>query len=263
MGTRRAGIEKYSDRETGMVMTVSTFLILLAFFILLCSVSITDLKKKQIVAKSLSGSFGGSSGESPKLKTKNQEQKAISPRESGNEDLNDLLSGMDDSATGNINLKTGKSIQILVIGESDLFQPGRHTLKPGSAPLMKKLGDHIKTGKYRLEIAGHTDNRDAEEKGYRSNHELSSLMALQIQKYLIEESGVEPERILAYGSGSERPDASNDTNESRQKNRRIEIIVKGKSAEGFNRMHIEPPRGVFSFKGFNFRIYSNETKNEK
>ncbi|MDQ1331348.1 MAG: chemotaxis protein MotB [Thermodesulfobacteriota bacterium] len=263
MGARKTGIEKYSDRETGMVLTVSTFLILLAFFILLCSLSITDLKKKQAVSKSLSGSFGGFTGGSPGLNTKNQAQEDINQGASGSGNLDDLLSGMDDSAAGSINLKTGKSMQILVIGESALFQPYRHKLKPGSIPLLKKLGDHIRTGKYRLEIAGHTDNRDAEEKGYRSNHELSSLMALQIQKYLIEESGVEPERIMAYGCGSERPDSSDDTEESREKNRRIEIIVKSKSPDGFKWMHIEPPRGNFSYKGFNFRIYSNEKKSEK
>lgn len=251
MGARKTESGNNSDKETGTVLTVSLFLILLTFFILLSSVSITDMKKKQAVSESLSGSFRGFPGGSPVIKT------------ADNEDFSGFLSGTGDPGGGNINLKTGKNMQTLVIGESALFHPDSHLLKSGSAPLLKKLGGYIKTGKHRIEIAGHTDNRDPEEKGYRSNHELSSLMAIQIQKYLIEESGADPERLMAYGCGSGYPEASNDTRESREKNRRIEIILKGMPSAGLKRVHIEPPGGIFSYRGFNFRIYSDEKKNEK
>jgi chemotaxis protein MotB len=250
MGAGTTENEKNPDREN-MILVVSTFLILLAFFIMLSSVAITDLKKQEAALKSLSASFGGGARD----RAKNPDKENKYPGESEKGDFTGLLSGSGEPVTGNINFKTGKDIQMLVIGESDLYMPDSHFIKPSSLPLLKKLGDYIGSGRFKLEIAGHTDGRDPEEKGYRSNHELSTLMALQIQRYLIEESGVDPERITAYGSGSGRPETSNETFESRIKNRRIEIIIKGKEAAGLRRMYVEPHRGTFSYRGFNFRIF--------
>jgi len=69
----------------------------------------------------------------------------------------------------------------------------------------------------RIEISGHTDNVG----NRRANKVLSEKRAKACRDYLVSK-GIDSGRIDAAGFGDERPIASNDTEEGRQKNRRIE-----------------------------------------
>jgi len=255
MGKRKKNNEEYPGKDVAMVINISLFLIILTFFILLNSIAIQEDKKMRNAVGSISGSFGSVKGGSSPTKTVSS-TKPSSLQAAGQEaNLEKLVTGMDREVNEHTDLKTGKGEEILTIGEKALFHQNRHTLKPGSIVLLKKLGDFINQGKYPVEIIGHTDNLDAEEKGYKSNRELSSLMAVQIQKFFIEECRVRPERIMACGYGSERPVFSNDTPESMEKNRRIEIIFKDESPVHAVKIYSESPAGIFTYKRFNFKVY--------
>ncbi|AFH49306.1 Peptidoglycan-associated outer membrane protein [Ignavibacterium album JCM 16511] len=69
-----------------------------------------------------------------------------------------------------------------------------------------------------VEISGHTDITGM----YKKNLELSQKRADAVRDWLIR-NGIDPLRIIAKGYGPDRPIASNDTPEGRQKNRRIEF----------------------------------------
>jgi len=69
-------------------------------------------------------------------------------------------------------------------------------------------------------IEGHTDNLGSA----AYNKKLSQQRAEAVKKYLVER-GIDANRIKAQGFGEERPIASNDTEEGRQKNRRVEAAV--------------------------------------
>ena len=148
-----------------------------------------------------------------------------------------------------------KDQAILTIGENALFFPDTHHLKPNAGELLRKLGNFIKKGKYPVEIIGHTDNRAAEEKGYQSNWELSSLMAVTVQKYFVEISKVVAERLSAYGYAGQRAISANDTIESRKINRRIEMILHFGVPVYIKKLYSQPPEGIFTYKRFNFKIY--------
>ena len=255
MGKRKKNNEEGPVKDFGMVISVSLFLILLTFFILLNSIAVQDDKKMRNVIKSLAGSFGSLKGGLSTMKTGSSIMPASPPVAAQESNLEKLITGMGGEINEQTDLKTEKSVEILTIGEKALFHQNRHTLKPGSIALLKKLGDFINQGDYPVEIVGHTDNLDAEKKGYRSNWELSSLMAVQIQKYFIEERKVQPNRITACGYGSERPVVSNDTPESMEKNRRVEIIFKGKSPVHAAKIYSESPSGIFTYKRFDFKVY--------
>jgi outer membrane protein OmpA-like peptidoglycan-associated protein len=72
----------------------------------------------------------------------------------------------------------------------------------------------------RIKIMGHTDSvgKDA------ANQKLSEGRANAVRDDLIER-GVAPERIEAIGYGESRPIDTNDTEEGRQNNRRVEIEI--------------------------------------
>ena len=70
-----------------------------------------------------------------------------------------------------------------------------------------------------IEIRGHTDNIGEEAK----NQILSEQRAKAVLDYLVSQ-GIEAKRLSYHGFGSTQPIASNDTNEGRTKNRRVEFL---------------------------------------
>ena len=69
-------------------------------------------------------------------------------------------------------------------------------------------------------IVGHTDNIGKDS----YNSELSLKRAKEVKKYLLEE-GIYSERLEIEGRGAAEPLRSNDTEENRAFNRRIEVFI--------------------------------------
>ncbi len=76
-----------------------------------------------------------------------------------------------------------------------------------------------------IEVQGHTDKRPTS--SYEYNMRLSQKRAEAVKRILVKKFGISPDRIVARGYGFTKPIASNDTEEGRAKNRRIEIVVIG------------------------------------
>jgi outer membrane protein OmpA-like peptidoglycan-associated protein len=77
-----------------------------------------------------------------------------------------------------------------------------------------------------VSISGHTDNTGSE----HHNVSLSLRRAEQVAQYLIEK-GVMYEKVIFEGLGSTRPIAGNETEEGRNKNRRVEILIRNPKQE--------------------------------
>jgi outer membrane protein OmpA-like peptidoglycan-associated protein len=71
-----------------------------------------------------------------------------------------------------------------------------------------------------IEISGHTSSEGNPER----NLALSLARAEAVKLYLLKR-GIEPDRVLAVGHGSEVPLADNTTEDGRRKNRRIEFRI--------------------------------------
>ena len=88
---------------------------------------------------------------------------------------------------------------------------------------LNKLGEALSSPQYtskRLQIEGHTDNVGSE----KYNQVLSAKRAESVKQYLVQHFPIAPERLVTMGYGKTRPIAVNDTEEGRQKNRRIEVM---------------------------------------
>lgn len=101
-------------------------------------------------------------------------------------------------------------------GSAELKEEARNILTPVVESLMK-MGNAVT-------VEGHTDSARILGKKFRSNRELSLFRAFSVIDFLIK-NGFPPEKLSAYGYGEFRPVASNETEEGKGKNRRIEIIV--------------------------------------
>jgi chemotaxis protein MotB len=241
--------------NVGLLMTVCLFLILLTFFVLLNSIAVIDEEKKIMAIGSLLGAFGSLRGGLSPLRTGESILPVSPPMTETKLDLEALLLLMDKRMVGQIKIESGKDREIITINEKVLFDKDKYRLKSSSYPLLDKLSDLIEEGDYPVEIVGHTDNRPAKEKGYRSNWELSTLMAIQALRYFVEKGKVLPERLTAYGCGSYKPIASNDTRQSRAQNRRVDIILNFRMPAYLKRIYRKGPAGIFTYKKFDFKVF--------
>ena len=247
-----------SKADIGMVMTVSLFLILLTFFILLNSIAVFDENRTRLAIGSLIGAFGGLPG-------------GLSPMESGKSVLPPSAPMIEEELTiehlmsyvkrdlkeftGNIKLETIDGQNKMIINEAGLFIGNGFKINPSIQPLLDKLGQVINKGSFPVEIAGYTDNVDHPEKGYKSNWEMSAIMALKVVKYFVSQCGVIPVRLTAYGCGSNHPITSNESLQSRAQNRRVEIDLKYKAPAYIKRIFKKNPTGFFTYKKFDFNIF--------
>ena len=109
------------------------------------------------------------------------------------------------------------------------FDSGEATLKPEGLRILKQVSEILKgVPDKHFRVEGHADNvpigPSLKEK-FPSNWELSKARATGVVRYLIQEGGLDSASLSAVGYGDTRPVASNDTEEGRSANRRIEIVL--------------------------------------
>lgn len=121
---------------------------------------------------------------------------------------------------------TDRGLVITFVAEV-LFDSGKAVLRSQALQTLDKISGVLTTtvSQHDVGIEGHTDNVPIRHSGWKSNWELSTARALSVLHYLIEEHGIDPNRLAATGYGEYRPVASNDAAEGRAKNRRVEIVI--------------------------------------
>ena len=110
-----------------------------------------------------------------------------------------------------------------------LFDSGQAQVKPAGVKVLQQVGDVLKTvTDKQIRIEGHTDNVPISTKlqdRYKTNWELSTARATNVVRYLIDHGGIDRTHLSAVGHADTHPLASNDTDQGRASNRRIEIIL--------------------------------------
>jgi OmpA-OmpF porin, OOP family len=117
----------------------------------------------------------------------------------------------------------------LAIDLKILFDFDRAVIKPAYYPNLNKIGAFMRDyPETQAVIEGHTD--DVGSLSY--NMKLSWNRAESVRRYLIQNFGIAPDRLEARGYGKSVPVADNATEEGRQKNRRVILVVSnGNGAE--------------------------------
>ncbi len=116
----------------------------------------------------------------------------------------------------------------LALSSGELFGKGRVIMTPAGTTLVKRIGVALR--KFRpqsVEVAGHTDSIPVKydpRRPFKDNAELSRARAENAGKALVK-GGLGADRVRAVGYADARPIATNDTEEGRSKNRRVEIVV--------------------------------------
>ncbi|MGF7218516.1 outer membrane protein OmpA-like peptidoglycan-associated protein [Spirosoma lacussanchae] len=114
-------------------------------------------------------------------------------------------------------IEVGRSVRLNNI----FFDTGKSELRPESGPELDRLVVTFnESPKMVIEVRGHTDNTGSNE----INAKLSQDRADAVREYFISK-GIEPDRIASKGFGETKPVATNDTDEGRQQNRRVEFVI--------------------------------------
>jgi OOP family OmpA-OmpF porin len=101
------------------------------------------------------------------------------------------------------------------------FDSGKSELKAESDSAIIQISKLLKTNmSLKLYVVGHTDNVGSID----MNMKLSNDRANEVVKSLVAKYGIVADRLKSYGVASLAPVASNDTEDGRSKNRRVELV---------------------------------------
>lgn len=117
----------------------------------------------------------------------------------------------------------------LVFGHKLMFESGKAEIKEEMKPVLDEVAKFIKASSFQVYIDGHTDNIPISSKEFPSNTSLSLARAYNVMIYLIEQGEVGSDSIALGGYGAKHPIAGNDSPAGRERNRRVEMIFKGKT----------------------------------
>jgi OOP family OmpA-OmpF porin len=101
------------------------------------------------------------------------------------------------------------------------FDTGKSDIKPESAQAIGEVAKLLKSAAdLKVYVVGHTDNVG----GLETNMKLSQSRADAVTQALVRDHGITASRLKAYGDGPYAPVTSNDTEEGRARNRRVELV---------------------------------------
>jgi chemotaxis protein MotB len=122
---------------------------------------------------------------------------------------------------------------VIALDDRTCFRPGQSRVEPSAVPLFNKVAGILARYNNRILLEGHTDSVPIHTGQFRSNWELSTARSIAVMELM---SSVSPdlrsERFLIGGSADNTPVTSNQTEQGRAHNRRVEIIVLDPPASG-------------------------------
>ena len=164
--------------------------------------------------------------------------------------IGEALSGTlgEELKRGTVALRQERTVLTVALVSSELFPPGDAVITPSGSSLIGQIGAILQKFRYRhIEVTAHTDTkpiRNDARKLFRDNLELSRARVEQASQALIN-SGVDAERVKAVVYTTAK---SLDNDESRNRNRRIEIVVSsslaGHSPQGKLQPGKKPPQSI-------------------
>ena len=190
-GLRRRRQTFDADGEGWIVTYADAITLLLAFFVMILSVSDINQGKVEILKEGLAGAMSG--------------KKPVTPFTDIKKELDAIVSqhAMQDNVSVDIDQK-GVRVEF---SNFSLYDSGRAAIKAQALPMLDEVSKVILTTSHEthlIEIEGHTDDQPIHTDRFPSNWELSASRASNVVKYLINK-GVDKTRLKAAGYADSRP----------------------------------------------------------
>lgn len=219
--------------------------LLLALFIVLFSMSTIDAQKFQMMSQAFNQAFSSGTGifdyPSPMPEEKAQALDDEEDEEDIEEEENAAM--VEQHELENIQKKVNSYIEensltekldtnltdeglLLTIHDNVLFASGSAEVRSGDLEIAKEISELLVMSPPRnIIISGHTDNVPISNPRFESNWELSVMRAINFMKIVLKNEELDPSWFSAKGFGEFKPVASNETEEGRERNRRVEVLI--------------------------------------
>lgn len=120
----------------------------------------------------------------------------------------------------NLQLRQTESGVVVTLGDV-LFESGATDLVPEAQASIEEVVDLLQTEPdKRIRIEGHTDSTGSDDTNLRLSQQRADAVLTELVSF-----GVEASRITSVGMGEDFPIASNETEEGRSRNRRVDVIL--------------------------------------
>jgi chemotaxis protein MotB len=130
-------------------------------------------------------------------------------------------------ARGDVKVTADRRGLIVTVLDHALFDPGEASLTPAGEEILQKIASALSgyLAENPVMLEGHTDDQPVQGAAGVTNWEYSAGRAVAILRYFLDMQNLAPARFGVAGYGEYRPVASNATEEGRDRNRRVEIVV--------------------------------------
>jgi len=216
-GLRRRRATFEADGEGWIVTYADAITLLLAFFVMILSVSDLNQGKIEALKEGLASIISG--------------KEAVTPFNDIKEALNDIVKEHDMQENVSVDIDV-KGVRV-EFSNFSLYDSGSAAIKAEALPMLEEVTKVIKNTSHKthlIEIEGHTDDVPIRTERFPSNWELSASRASNVVKFLMGK-GVDKERLKASGYADSRPKVPLDSGkpiseEDRAANRRVVIYVR-------------------------------------
>lgn len=238
MAHRKEEHEEHHD-ERWLVSYADFITLLMVLFVVLYSMGQVNVEKYKQLAESMRTAFtvGG-----PAQVVDSQINQAGGKSEDGSskpivvpgipegptqseEVAGQLTSMLSTQNLGNqVSVQTNIEGVLISLSEKLIFKDDQVDLPPEAFPVLDTIVEMLRPISNKVRLVGHTNNNLPTNPVYPTNWELSLARATSVAKYLIN-AGIAPDRFIVSGQGEYAPVFPNDTQEHKDMNARVEIII--------------------------------------
>jgi chemotaxis protein MotB len=240
---RKRGDESHENEERWLITYADMITLLMAFFLMLYSMSVLNIAKFRDLAISVRSEFGtaamaGGLGVMPGNGTDTDTPPPVAPQ-GGKVDLVQAMGKMQEfiekeGLQGEVEATIDeRGLVFTILTDKALFARGSADLTEDTKRVVAEIGKLIKDMPNPVVVEGHTCDLPIRTAAFPSNWELSTARATNVLRYLGEHAGIGKSRLSASGYADSRPRLPNASEHNRSKNRRVEIVVVGQSKEPF------------------------------
>ena len=242
MARKRKPQISHDNHDRWLITYADLITLLLIFFVVMYAMSKIDIAKYEVLAQALKAEFmksdtfmplnSGVIGTlNPGKGEQGNEVKKNGDNGKAEQELQDLMNVVNAYIRENQledKVKVADTPRGIAITMNDLFlfDLGKADLRPEAYPVLDKLASLFPSLNAKVSIEGHTDNLPlATGSVFRDNWGLSSARSLSVLRYFLYNAKLDPHQFISTGYADTMPVAPNDSDENRQKNRRVEIVV--------------------------------------
>jgi chemotaxis protein MotB len=114
---------------------------------------------------------------------------------------------------------------VITLNQTAFFSSGSADFEPSMYPTLGKIASSIAKIENPIRLEGHTDSRPIHNDRFQDNWELSSARSIAVLQLLVKRFGIISGRLAVAGYADTAPVSSNDDEEGRARNRRVDIVV--------------------------------------